>query len=105
MVPATGAPITPVLCLPIKLHRNVSGPRAVGSLPTASYPTEMTISAISPYSHVPLPAIASHFDVSLTTVAWIAIGDDLTVSALLLPMCRRSDNVGRTYPGTIGQVH
>ena len=44
---------------------------------------------------IALPAIARQFDASLTTVVWIAIGEALTISALLLPMGRLSDIVGR----------
>ena len=34
---------------------------------------------------IALPAIARHFDASLTTVVWIAIGEALTISALDSP--------------------
>ena len=44
---------------------------------------------------IALPKIAEHFNASLTTVVWIAIGEALTISALLLPMGRLSDIVGR----------
>ena len=51
---------------------------------------------------IALPAIASHFNASLTTVVWIAIGEALTISALLLPMGRLSDIVGRKQVYVVG---
>jgi len=51
---------------------------------------------------IALPAIARHFDASLTTVVWIAIGEALTISALLLPMGRLSDIVGRKQIYVVG---
>ena len=51
---------------------------------------------------IALPAIARHFDASLTTVVWIAIGEALTISALLLPMGRLSDIVGRKQVYVVG---
>ena len=51
---------------------------------------------------IALPAIARHFDASLTTVVWIAISEALTISALLLPMGRLSDIVGRKQVYVIG---
>ena len=51
---------------------------------------------------IALPAIAKHFDASLTTVVWIAIGEALTISALLLPMGRLSDIVGRKQVFIVG---
>ena len=51
---------------------------------------------------IALPAIASHFNASLTTVVWIAIGEALTISALLLPMGRLSDIVGRKQIYVVG---
>ena len=44
---------------------------------------------------VALPTIADHYDTDLPTLQWIVIGYGLTVSALLLPMGRLSDIVGR----------
>ena len=45
--------------------------------------------------NVALPTIASHFDTDLPTVQWVVVGYALTISALLLPMGRLSDVVGR----------
>jgi EmrB/QacA subfamily drug resistance transporter len=45
--------------------------------------------------NVALPTIASHFDTDLPTVQWVVVGYALTISALLLPMGRLSDIVGR----------
>ncbi len=44
---------------------------------------------------VALPTIAEHFDIDLPTAQWVIIGYALTISALLLPMGRLSDLVGR----------
>ena len=45
--------------------------------------------------NVTLPTIAQYFGVSLTTVQWVVLGESLTISALLLPMGRLSDIIGR----------
>ena len=42
-----------------------------------------------------LPRIASHFDAPIPTVQWVTLGYMLTTSALLLPMGRLSDIIGR----------
>lgn len=44
---------------------------------------------------VAVPTIAQHFGTDLATVQWVVIAEGLTVSALLLPMGRLSDLVGR----------
>ena len=44
---------------------------------------------------VALPTIAEHFNTDLPTVQWVVIGETLTISALLLPMGRLSDIIGR----------
>ena len=44
---------------------------------------------------VALPTIADHFDTDLPTVQWVLVGYALTISALLLPMGRLSDIIGR----------
>ena len=51
---------------------------------------------------IALPTIANHFGASLTTVLWIAISEALTISALLLPMGRLSDIVGRKQVYVVG---
>jgi EmrB/QacA subfamily drug resistance transporter len=45
--------------------------------------------------NVALPTIAEHFSTDLPTTQWVMIGYALTISALLLPMGRLSDLVGR----------
>lgn len=45
--------------------------------------------------NVALPTIAEYFDTDLTTVQWVVIAETLTISALLLPMGRLSDLIGR----------
>ena len=44
---------------------------------------------------VAIPTIADHFDADLSIVQWVVIAEGLTVSALLLPMGRLSDIMGR----------
>ena len=44
---------------------------------------------------VALPTIAEHFGTDLPTVQWVLVGYILTISALLLPIGRLSDIVGR----------
>ena len=44
---------------------------------------------------VALPSIAEHFGTDLPTSQWVVIGYALTISALLMPMGRLSDIVGR----------
>ena len=46
-------------------------------------------------TNVALPTIAEHFGTDLPTTQWVVIGETLTISALLLPMGRLSDIVGR----------
>ena len=45
--------------------------------------------------NVALPTIAVHFQSDFPTVQWVAIGYALTISALLMPMGRLSDLIGR----------
>ena len=44
---------------------------------------------------VALPTIAQHFDADLSTAQWVVIAEGLAISALILPMGRLSDIVGR----------
>lgn len=53
---------------------------------------------------VALPSIADHFRIDLPTTQWIVIGYALTISALLLPMGRLSDIVGRKQVYVAGFV-
>ena len=51
---------------------------------------------------VALPVIATHFGTKLPTVQWVAIGYILAISALLLPMGRLADLVGRKKAYIVG---
>ena len=53
---------------------------------------------------VALPSISNHFDTDLPTTQWVLIGYALTISALLLPMGRMADIVGRKRVYTTGFV-
>ena len=53
---------------------------------------------------VALPTIAEHFDSDFPTVQWIMVGYNLTISALLLPMGRLSDIIGRKQVYVTGLV-
>ena len=44
---------------------------------------------------IALPTIAQYFSVPLTTIQWVVLAESLTISAMLLPMGRLSDIVGR----------
>ena len=52
--------------------------------------------------NVALPTIAEHFGTDLPTIQWVVIAQTLTISALLLPMGRLSDIVGRKRVYVIG---
>ena len=45
--------------------------------------------------NIALPTIADHFETDIPSVQWVVIAYTLTISALLLPMGRLSDLVGR----------
>ena len=45
--------------------------------------------------NVALPSIAEHFKTDLPSVQWVVIGYALTISALLLPMGKLADQIGR----------
>ena len=51
---------------------------------------------------IALPTIAQNFSVSLTTVQWVILAESLAISAMLLPMGRLSDQVGRRPIHLIG---
>ena len=53
---------------------------------------------------VALPSIERHFSADLPTVQWVVIGYLLTISALLLPMGRLADLVGRKEVYKIGRA-
>ncbi len=44
---------------------------------------------------VALPTIAQHFDADLSAAQWIVVAEGLAISALILPMGRLSDVIGR----------
>ena len=79
----------------LELHRKQSGPKCVGSPLTAAGFTKMNISFISHYRRAQIPATTGPFDAGLATVAGKGIGEALTISALLLPLERLSDIMGR----------
>ena len=54
--------------------------------------------------NVALPTIAGHFHTDFPTVQWVAIGYALTISALLLPMGRLSDLLGRKKVYIVGSL-
>ena len=54
--------------------------------------------------NVALPTIASHFQTDLPTIQWVVIGYALTITALLLPMGRLADIVGRRKVFVIGSM-
>ena len=54
--------------------------------------------------NVALPSVAVHFRSDFPTVQWVAIGYALTISALLLPMGRLSDLIGRKRVYIIGSL-
>ncbi len=62
-----------------------------GAVGLGSFTGVMSLGMIN----VALPTIAGHFATDLPTVQWVVIAQTLTVSALLLPMGRLSDMVGR----------
>src|SRR5687768_13110375 len=51
---------------------------------------------------VALSAIASEFDVTLRAVSWVVIVQALTVTALMLPMGRLADIIGRRRVHLLG---
>jgi EmrB/QacA subfamily drug resistance transporter len=55
-------------------------------------------------TNVALPTIAEHFRTDLPTTQWVVIGETLAISALLLPMGRLSDIVGRKQVYITGLV-
>ncbi len=46
---------------------------------------------------IALPEIEEHFDSDLPTVQWVVVGNALAISALILPMGRLGDLVGRKW--------
>ena len=54
--------------------------------------------------NVALPTIAGYFEVDLPTVQWVVISFSLTVSALLMPMGRWSDILGRKEVFVVGSL-
>ena len=54
--------------------------------------------------NIALPSVASDFGTDLATIQWVVIGQALTISALLLPMGRLGDMVGRTNVYVLGTL-
>ncbi|MCH7712088.1 MAG: MFS transporter [Chloroflexi bacterium] len=54
--------------------------------------------------NIALPTVASHYQTGLQTIQWIVISYALTISALLLPMGRMADIVGRTKVYILGSI-
>lgn len=54
--------------------------------------------------NIALPSVAADFGTGLATIQWVVIGFALTISALLLPMGRFADIVGRTKIYVIGTL-
>ena len=54
--------------------------------------------------NIALPRIAEHFDADIPTVQWITLGYVLSTSAMLMPMGRLSDMIGRKRVYLIGFV-
>ena len=54
--------------------------------------------------NIALPSVASDFGTDLATIQWVIIGYALTISALLLPMGRLGDMVGRTNVYVLGTL-
>jgi len=54
--------------------------------------------------NIALPTVAGHFHTGLQTIQWIVISYALTISALLLPMGRMADLVGRTKVYILGSI-
>ena len=53
---------------------------------------------------IALPEIEEHFNSDLPTVQWVVVGNALAISALILPMGRLGDLVGRKWVYTGGLV-
>lgn len=54
--------------------------------------------------NIALPSIATEFGTGLATIQWVVIGFALTISALLLPMGRFADMVGRIKVYVLGTL-
>lgn len=55
-------------------------------------------------TNVALPTIASHFNTDIPTVQWVVLAYVLTITALLLPMGKLADMVGRKNIYIIGSL-
>ena len=53
---------------------------------------------------VALPTIANHFRTDIPTIQWVIIGYTLVITALLLPMGRLADLIGRKKVYIIGSL-
>jgi len=64
----------------------------------------ITMVASMTMTGVALSEIAEHFDVTLRSVAWVIIVQGLTITALMMPMGRLGDIVGRKKIHMVGLV-
>ena len=55
-------------------------------------------------TNVALPTIASHFNTDLPTIQWVVLAYTLTITALLLPMGKLADMVGRKKVYILGSL-
>ncbi len=55
-------------------------------------------------TNVALPTIAGHFNTDIPTVQWVVLAYVLTITALLLPMGKLADMVGRKKIYIIGSL-
>ena len=55
-------------------------------------------------TNVALPTIANHFRTDIPTIQWVVIGYTLTITALLLPMGRLADLIGRKKVYIMGSL-
>lgn len=72
--------------------------RAFGAIGISFFTMVMSMSMV----FVALESIADDFNVTLRTVAWVVIAQALTISALMMPMGRLADIIGRKKVHLIG---
>ena len=72
--------------------------KAFAAIGLSFFTMVMTMSMV----YVALASIAEDFDVTLRAVSWVVIAEALVISALMLPMGRMADIVGRKKIHMIG---
>ena len=70
----------------------------LGALTVGTFITVIDLASLN----IALPNIGTHFDANLPTVQWVVLGNALAITALLLPMGRLSDIVGRRQVYLLG---